>query len=337
MTAGPGSGFTVLIVEDDPDQLEITRQTLVQQGFAATGCADARTAVRELHDGDHDVVLCDFRLPDLSGRDLLNYVRMFSQRTAFVMLTGVDHVPTAVQSMREGADEYLVKPMPPDALAGHLLGAIEHRRVVAGHLRTHRQAERAPFVGFFRTVQSLVNSLETMDRYTHGHSVKVAGISLMMGRAMGLPRTRLREIKHGALLHDIGKIGIPVQILHKQGPLSAAEWATVKMHPLNGHRILAPLAASFPEVQRIVRHEHERWDGNGYPDGLAGTAIPLGARLVMVADTYDAICSTRPYRQALSKDDAREVVRAGAGSQFDPDLVPVFERVLPELPAPREA
>ncbi len=334
MTA-PGYGFSILLVEDDLEQQEVARYALLDQGFGVTACDDARAAVREFNAADYDAVLCDFGLPDMSGQELLRYVRLSSDAVSFVMLTGHDDVSTAVQSMRDGADEYLVKPVLPAKLAECLLSSIERRRQIVSNVKRAQKAELAPFVGYLRGVQALVNSLETKDPYTHGHSKKVAEISLTMGRAMGLSRRKLREIRLGALLHDIGKIGIPLSILHKEGPLTDDEWEVVKQHPEDGHRILEPLSRSYPEVQRIVRHEHERWDARGYPDNIGGEEIPLGARLVMIADTYDAVCSTRPYRKALSKSDALDVMRAGAGSQFDPQLIPVFEEVLPKLPEPR--
>ncbi|RMH02795.1 MAG: response regulator [Planctomycetota bacterium] len=336
MSEGPGTGFSVLLVEDDPEQREVTRLALEQSGFTVCACPDGRSAVRAFNGGGFDAVLCDLGLPDLSGSELLRYVRLSTDRIAFLMLTGHDDVPTAVRSMRDGADEYLVKPAGPLALADSLLAAIRRRRQIAGSAERLRRAELAPLIGFMRGVQALVASLETKDPYTHGHSRTVADISLRIGRAMGLGRRALREIRAGALLHDIGKIGVPLSILHKQGRLSEDEWQVVKLHPEYGCRILEPLARVLPEVQRIVRHEHERWDGAGYPDGLAGEDIPLGSRLVMVADTYDAVCSTRPYRKALSKADALDIIRQGAGSQFDPGLVEPFERVLGDLPDPRD-
>jgi HD-GYP domain-containing protein (c-di-GMP phosphodiesterase class II) len=123
--------------------------------------------------------------------------------------------------------------------------------------------------------------------------------------------------------------------LHKNGPLNADEWDVVKEHPNYGARILEPLERHYPVVVDIVRSEHERWDGRGYPKGLAGKDIPLGSRIIMIADTYDAVCSTRPYRKAMDKDQALKIIREGAGSQFDPELVPVFEKVLADLPLPR--
>lgn len=330
------SGPYVLLVEDDQEYLELVQMALEREGFRVTAVRDARSAVRRLHTDPYDAVVSDMRLPGMSGADLLRYVRLHRRDLPFLLLTGVNDVPTAVRSMQDGADEYLLKPISPHDLSGRVFGAMEGRAKIAAKERRERSAEMAGLVGFLRGVHSLVNSLEMKDQYTRDHSKKVASIAVTMARQLpGMNRRSIREIRVGALLHDLGKIGVPQEILHKNGPLDPEEWKIVKMHPEYGHRILQPMAKSYPEVLRIVRHEHERWDGNGYPDGLAGEAIPLGARLVMVADTYDAICSTRPYRKALGKDKALEVIREGAGSQFDPGLVPVFECVLEKLPLPR--
>ncbi len=333
----PGLGLRALLVEDDPEHRALICRGLRNDGFEVVPSADARAAVRELNERDFDAVVCDLQMPGMDGLQLLRYVRIFSQEVAFLMLTGHDSVPTAVRSMHDGADEYLVKPVLAHELAQKVVVAVQRRKEQWRTSLRNARAELAPRIGFLRGVQALVNSLETKDPYTRDHSQKVAHTAMIM--AVKLPdmtRRRLREIRFGALLHDIGKIGVPLTVLHKEGPLEESEWEIVRLHPEYGVRILEPLARDYPEVVRIVRHEHERWDGRGYPDGLVGKEIPLGARLVMIADTYDAICSTRPYRKALSKSDALDVIRQGAGSQFDPELIPIFESSLAELPEPRD-
>lgn len=336
MTDTPGGGLRVLLVEDDPDVLRFLEVALTRAGFQVHGVEDGRSAVRKLHRQDFDVVVSDLRIPGIGGDELLGYVRLHRPDLPFVMLTGLNDVQTAVDVLHQGADEYLLKPIPPATLVGRVLRAVERRALEMERGRRARVADQAGLIGFLRAARALVNGIEAKDRYTRDHSRKVAHVAVAMARRLpGLTRRQVREIRTGALLHDVGKIGVPLPILHKQGPLTPEEWAEVRQHPLHGDRILQPLAQALPEVRRIVRCEHERWDGHGYPDGLAGEQIPLGSRLIMIADTYDAICSSRPYRPALTKEDALEVIRAGSGSQFDPKLVPVFESVLPELPDPR--
>lgn len=332
-----GLGKTVLLVEDDEEQKVFVEAALASEGYQVTAVNDARVAVQRLNHSIFDAVVSDLRLPEMTGADLLRYVRLYRADLPFIMLTGYNDVPTAVRSMQEGADEYLLKPVTADALHERIQVAIEQRALFADQVRQAQKAKYADLIGFLRGAHALVNSLETKDPYTQEHSKKVAHIATTMAsRIPGMDRFKLREIRLGALLHDIGKIGVPLTILHKNGPLTDEEWEVVKLHPIWGERIVQPIARSLPEVARIVRSEHERWDGRGYPDGLKAEAIPVGARLVMIADTYDAICSTRPYRKALSKQQALECIRDGAGSQFDPGMIPVFKEVLPLLPEPRD-
>ncbi len=326
----------VLVVEDDADYRELVCACLEADGFTVIAVDNGWAAVHRLSTETYSAVVADIRMPGMNGVDLLRYVRLYQQDLPFLLLTGVNDVTTAVKSMQQGADHYLLKPFPPGELGGKIREAQEQRSHEADRERRARRADTEGLIGFLRGVRSLVITLEMKDRYTRDHSRKVAQATVLMARRIpGMDRPTLRQIRVGALLHDVGKIGVPQEILQKTGPLDSGEWEIIKQHPEYGHRILQPLARSYPEVQRIVRHEHERWDGKGYPDGLAGKEIPMGSRLIMIADTYDAICSTRSYRKAMSKDAALKVMREGAGSQFDPDLVPVFEEVFDDLPAPR--
>lgn len=323
----------VLVVEDDPDQSALLERGLGQRGFRVTAVRDARSALHRLTLERFDAVVSDLGLPGMRGDELLRLIRNVDQLLPFIMLTGENDVTTAVKSVRDGADEYLMKPASVASVIQHIQSAMDRRAQTNSDERRLRDADLAELKAFLTGVQALVNSLETKDQYTRDHSKKVAQIALMMAREIpGMNNDRLREIRIGAWLHDIGKIGIPLTILHKEGPLNAEEWEEVKKHTIYGARILEPLSKHYPEVQRIVRHEHERWDGKGYPDGIAGTDIPLGSRLIMIADTYDAICSTRPYRAAMTREDALKVILEGSGTQFDPSLVPVFEKTYRDFP-----
>ncbi|MFK5955532.1 MAG: response regulator [Planctomycetota bacterium] len=323
----------VLVVEDDPDQSALLERGLGQRGFRVASVRDARSALHRLTLERFDAVVSDLGLPGMRGDELLRLIRNVDQLLPFIMLTGENDVTTAVKSVRDGADEYLMKPASVASVIQHILSAMERRTQSNEDVRRLRDADLAELKAFLTGVQALVNSLETKDQYTRDHSKKVAQIALMMAKEIpGMTNRQLREIRIGAWLHDIGKIGIPLTILHKDGPLNNEEWDEVKKHTIYGARILEPLSKHYPEVQRIVRHEHERWDGKGYPDGISGTDIPLGSRLIMIADTYDAICSTRPYRAALTREDALKVIQDGAGTQFDPSLVPVFEKTYLEFP-----
>ena len=182
------------------------------------------------------------------------------------------------------------------------------------------------------TAEALAAALEAKDTYTADHARSIADLAVAVGRALGVDDDGLRDLRYGAIFHDIGKIAIPDAILNKPGPLTEDELAVVRRHPEVGEQILSPVPF-LAGVRRIVRHDHERWDGNGYPDGLRGAAIPLGARIVLVVDAYHAMCSDRPYRSAMSTEEAREELRRHAGTQFDPEVVDALLDVLAAAPA----
>jgi putative nucleotidyltransferase with HDIG domain len=177
------------------------------------------------------------------------------------------------------------------------------------------------------TAEALAAALEAKDSYTADHASSIAELAIDVGEEFGLDDDALRDLRYGAIFHDIGKIAIPDAILNKPGPLTRAEFEVIKRHPIVGEQILAPVPF-LDQVRRIVRHDHERWDGAGYPDGLKGRQIPIGARIVLVVDAFHAMVSDRSYRQGMSEESARLELRAHAGSQFDPDVVDAFLRVL---------
>jgi HD-GYP domain-containing protein (c-di-GMP phosphodiesterase class II) len=172
-------------------------------------------------------------------------------------------------------------------------------------------------------VTALAAAIDAKDHYTNGHSEQVAKLAVELARATGQARELVELVQFAGQMHDIGKIGIPESILHKPGTLTAEEWAIMRVHPNIGARILSPIATLQSAIP-IVLHHHERWDGQGYPDGLAGEAIPLGARMIAICDAFDTMVSDRPYRRALSDEDALGRLRSSAGSQFDPRLVEAF-------------
>ena len=178
------------------------------------------------------------------------------------------------------------------------------------------------------TAEALANTLEAKDLYTADHARSIADLAVALGDEMGLDAEQLEDLRYGAIFHDIGKIAIPDAILHKAGPLTPAERAQIERHPIIGEQIVAPVSFLSDAVRSIVRHDHEHWDGSGYPDGLRGEQIPLGARIVLVVDAYNAMVSDRPYRRAMSEADARRELRNNAGTQFDRRVIGAFMRVL---------
>jgi len=178
-------------------------------------------------------------------------------------------------------------------------------------------------------VQALAAAIEERDDYTHAHSDEVVHLARGVAMILGRPSEQVERIAHAALLHDVGKLAIPHEILHKRGPLSPEEWAVMAEHPVAGERILLRIPDVAP-IAPIVRHEHEHWDGTGYPDGLEGRNIPLGSRIILACDAYSAMISTRPYRKAMAHSAAVEELRAGAGRHFDPEVIDALLDLLGE-------
>lgn len=212
------------------------------------------------------------------------------------------------------------------------LAARQAQRATSEMRQTYRRLQRS----FFQSLIGLANALEAKDPYTRGHSERVAGLARALAFEVGLSEESAEMVAQAGLLHDLGKIGIPEAVLGKPGALTQEEWEIMRSHPLTGAQILAPLEF-FEDGAAIVRHHHERFDGSGYPDRLAGNVIPLGARIVAVADVYDALTSNRPYRRALAASDALQHLRRDAGRSLDPELVALFPRVLTQSGSPHEA
>ena len=204
-----------------------------------------------------------------------------------------------------------------------------YRRLNAAYQQSLRYAEDVRTLyqqlqrGIYQSLLGLANALEAKDVYTRGHSERVGASSRRLALALGLPDPAAEIVARAGLLHDIGKIGVPETVLRKAGPLTPEEWALMRRHPLIGAQIVAPFEF-FTAGATVIRHHHERVDGSGYPDGLAGEAIPIGARIVAVADVYDALTSDRPYRQAMSNADARAFLRTQAGLGLDDEMVDAF-------------
>jgi HD-GYP domain-containing protein (c-di-GMP phosphodiesterase class II) len=234
-----------------------------------------------------------------------------------------------------GAADYLTKPFVLDEVRARVRQALSRRRLVLDNRAYQRslearvadQARRLEQL-FLASVASLADALEVKDPYTRGHSLRVGRYAAAIGGALGVDADTLRQLELGGHLHDLGKIGVREAVLNKAGPLSDEEYAHVMQHPAIGWRLLRPLLEEEPLALAMVRWHHERHDGRGVPDGLAGDAVPLVARLAAVADSFDAMTSHRPYRRGLAVDEAVAELRRNAGTQFDPAAVAAFEQAL---------
>jgi putative two-component system response regulator len=318
-----------LIVDDEPRLRQVLVHLMRNDGFTCLEAGNGEEALAQLEQQTVTLVMSDLRMPKMDGLELLRRIRGRWPDTAVVMITAVADVEVAVSCLAIGAMDYLTKPFHLEEVRARVAQALEKRRLVVenrGYQETLEekvavQARRLEEL-FLASVQSLAEALEVKDPYTRGHSVRVSHYSVMIARELGLDGDLLRHIELGGHVHDIGKIGVREDVLNKPGKLTDAEYEHIMTHPVVGWRILAPLLGETPVALNIVRSHHERFDGRGVPDRLAGEQIPFEARIAAVADSFDAMTSDRPYRPDGMSIEASvaELVRC-SGSQFDPKIV----------------
>jgi putative nucleotidyltransferase with HDIG domain len=320
----------ILIVDDDPTIRDLLTEGLSESGYRVTAAGDGAEGLAALSRNGFQLVVSDIDMPEVDGVQLLQRAKEIRPDVEVIMLTGVVDVETAIQSMRLGACDYLTKPFNLAEVRITVERALEKRRLILEnreyqkHLEDKvRERTEALSRSYRTTLEALATALDTRDSETLGHSLRVAAYTVAVARRMGVGEPDLTDIYRGALLHDVGKIGVPDAILRKPGRLTPEEWNEMRRHPELGYRILE--GVDFLERAReIVLSHQERFDGQGYPRGLRGTDIPLGARIFAVVDTMDAMTSDRPYRKARSYDEARAEIRRHSGTQFDPEVVRTF-------------
>ena len=326
-----------LIVDDEPSVRRSLVRMLQTQGFHCFEAGSGSEALGVLDRiGEAPLVISDMRMPELDGIGLLEAVRQRYPDTSVIMLTGMGETTTAVDCLHMGAADFLLKPISVSELQARVSRVLEKRALVLQNRyyqqnlerQVHEQAQRIQEL-FLQGVQMLARALEAKDAYTRGHSIRVSRYSVAMACQLGLDGASLEGIRLGGELHDIGKIGTRESVLHKPGLLTADEFRQIAEHPALGERMLWPLAKESPDVLRIVRSHHERLDGRGFPDGLRGEKIPFEARIVAVADAFDAMTTERPYRNSRSAHAAIAELRHVAGTQLDPLAVEAFVAAYP--------
>jgi putative two-component system response regulator len=332
-----GTKASILVVDDEEFIREIICRKLSGSGYACEAVSNAEDALEKISQNTYDCVLSDIHMPGMSGIELLGKVKPSNSDLAYILVTGAPDIDSALEAMRLGADDHLSKPLNLAALELTVERALEKKRLIEENREYQRNLEqmvrertkqlrlanedlRRLFTG---SIKALAHALEAKDEYTQGHSARVAEMSVLMAKHLSLPETQIQHIWLAGYLHDIGKIGIKEAVLNKPGKLDPDEWELIQQHPVFAGRILGPIP-ELADIIDIVVHHHERYDGGGYPDGLAGDSIPLGARILSVADAYDALTSRRPYRDALDVSQATRILQDAAGTQFDPVLVTAF-------------
>jgi putative two-component system response regulator len=327
-----------LVVDDEPTVRRSVVRMLQAQGFNCFEAGSGREALGVLERiGEAPLVISDMRMPEMDGVGLLEAVRERYPDTSVIMLTGMTETTTAVDCLHRGAADFLLKPISVGELQARVARVLEKRALVLQNRyyqqnlerQVHEQAQRIQEL-FLQGVQMLARALEAKDAYTRGHSIRVSQYAVGTARRLGFEGTSLDGIRLGGELHDIGKIGTREAVLHKPGMLTDDEFRQISEHPALGEKMLLPLAQESPDVLRIVRSHHERLDGRGFPDGLRGEKIPIEARIVAVADAFDAMTTERPYRDSRPPDAAVDELRRVAGSQLDPAAVEAFVDAFPD-------
>jgi len=334
-----------LVVDDEPLVRRAVARMLEAQGFTCLEAGSGLEGLGVLGDtGELPLIVSDLRMPGLDGMGFLSEVRRRFPDTAVVMLSGMAETSVAVECLHLGAADFLTKPISVSEMQARVTRALEKRTLVMQNRfyqanlerQVQAQAERIREL-FLEGVQMLARALEAKDPCLRGHSIRVSRYAVETARRLGLGDPAVEHLRIGGELHDIGKIGTREAVLQKPGSLTEDERHQICEHPVLGEQMLAPLARESPAVLRVVRSHHERLDGGGFPDGLHGDAIPIEARIVAVADAFDAMTSERPYRAPRAPDEAMGELREVSGSQLDPEAVAAFTAAFPNpatLPLP---
>ncbi len=304
----------ILVVDDDTFIRRLLEDELTEEEYQVITAENGEMALEKVATEAPDLILLDVMMPKLDGFEVCRRLKS-DERTILipvVMLTALTAIQERIKGMEAGADDFLNKPHNRQELLTRVRSLLRLKRHTD-------ELERAETVLF-----SLALSVEAKDPYTNDHCNRMARYSVALGRGLGLAPDHLKALQRGAVLHDLGKIGVPDAILLKPGPLNEAERAVIQQHPVIGERICSPLK-SLRLVLPIIRHHHERWDGSGYPDGLAGGAIPLTARVLQCSDVYDALMVERPYKPAFTQKQACAILREeAANGWYESNLVEAF-------------
>jgi putative two-component system response regulator len=303
----------VLVVEDDLANRALLERLLEREGYRTTSAGDGEAALLAVGEHAPDLILLDIGLPRMDGYEVTRRLRSHLRTVTvpIILLTGRTGLEDVVEGLDAGADDFLSKPFRQPELLARIRSALRLRQALVRMDAAHT------------AVAALANAVEAKDPTTERHCQRLANLAARLGAQAGLEGIELEAVAYGALLHDVGKIGVPESILTKPTPLDTDEWELMRRHPEIGERICEPLS-SAGLFAPIVRHHHERWDGRGYPDGLRGEAIPLGARIVGIVDSFDAMTHDRPYRRGMPAALAVNELWREAGGQFDRALVPLF-------------
>lgn len=315
---------TILIVDDEVDNLMLLKRTLRRSYniLCASNGVEALDIVNK-HGKDISLILSDQRMPQMTGTDFLAQTTERYPNIIRMLLTGYADIEAMIDGVNKcQLFQYVTKPFEPEELEVIVRNGIDAYELTVSKNTLLQDLKEL----FFTTIKSISSALDAKDNYTHGHSHRVTLFSLIIAKELNLDDSFMEQIELSGLLHDIGKIGVPEDILCKPGKLTDEEYKIIKLHPERGKKILKGIS-KLSNVSIWLASHHERWDGRGYPQGMAGEEIPIAARILAIADTYDAMTSNRSYRKGLPHEVAREEIKKCAGSQFDPAMVDIFLKV----------
>ncbi len=328
----PDHKATLLIIDDDPVIRKLLSRTLSDEGYHCLEASGAVQAMDYLSQHPVDLVIMDIRMPGKTGIELLSEVKTTHPDISVIMATAINETSTAIQCIKQGADDYICKPFTIDEIIASVNRSLEKRRLRL-QIREYQQhleekvAEQTQKIRqlFLGAIEALVYALETKDKYTAGHSRRVADLAVGIGKEIGLSDSDIEDLRWASLLHDIGKIAVDQLIQNKPGKLTDAEYEHVMTHAHVGAVIVKSIVNG--NVSEMIEHHHDHYDGSGLHQCIDGEDIPLGARIIAVADAFDAITSDRPYRSGIPADKAIIEITHCTGTQFDPYVVQAFLKV----------
>jgi putative nucleotidyltransferase with HDIG domain len=329
----------ILIVDDEELICRLLAQRLTSEGYACVTANNGREALSHFYKDTFSLIISDIRMPEMDGIELLKRVKDLNPNMMVIMVTAYPELDMAVEAMRLGAYDFIIKPADLDLILLSVRKALEKRRLEEELEAYHkhlerlveertaglRQAYRVLKKAHFDSVKVLAQAIDAKDPYTRGHSDRVRRMSLKIAGHLGFSEERLESLEYGALLHDIGKIGIKDEVLQKPGALNPGEYQYIQEHTLIGAKIVEGIDF-FKDKIPMIRCHHEYFDGSGYPDGLVGEAIPLEARIITVPDAFDAMASLRPHRRAMPLEEVLMELEKGRAKQFDPEVLEIFLR-----------
>ncbi|MFC1942633.1 HD domain-containing phosphohydrolase [Chloroflexota bacterium] len=323
----------ILLVDDEEAIRSILNRGLAMRGYLCDEAGDAEQALAKLEVHASDLVIMDINMPGRLGSEVLPDMTMRFPETAVIMASGVTDTNVIAKCIKDGAQDYINKPFRFEQVLQSINGALDRRRLeleIKSYFKDAGKKTRSqttePRKLFLGAIETLVNTLESGDRFTKGHSQEVAEIALTIGKNMELPAEQMDDLYWAALLHDVGKIAVDPDILNKPSELTSGEYRHIMNHAVVGPNLVKPFVNE--SVVEIISHHHDHYNGSGMNQAIMGVNIPLGARIVAVADAYQAMTSDRPYRSALSMMDALEELMSYSGSQFDPIIANILIKII---------